>query len=216
VVESGGSSSSRREVCKYGKDCYDKNPKHLEDFSHPWLDGETEDQEKDRLEIQEVHDLLSLAKGTKWAEVDRVLKRNPKLVDMRPEGRKYALIHFAAHQLHEKALEIVLKAGADIKAKSQDGYTARQILQANVQALDKVKLGETTEERLRRYDEKRMAQHCLALLDRHERGAGGSGLGVGGVGGVGHGVGHGAGAGGVGGGVGGVGHGVGRGDRPRM
>lgn len=219
VVESGGSSSSRREVCKYGKDCYNKNPKHLEDFSHPWLDGETEDQEKDRLEIQEVHDLLSLAKGTKWAEVDRVLKRNPKLVDMRPEGRKYALIHFAAHQLHEKALEIVLKAGADIKAKSQDGYTARHILQANVQALDKVKLGETTEERLRRYDEKRMAQHCLALLDRHERGAGGSGLGVGGVGGVGgghgvgHGVGHGAGAGGVG---GGVGHGVGRGDRPRM
>ena len=44
------------------QDCYNKNPKHLEDFSHPWLDGETEDQEKDRVELQEVHDLLSLAK----------------------------------------------------------------------------------------------------------------------------------------------------------
>ena len=24
-------------VCKYGKDCYRKNPAHFNDFAHPWL-----------------------------------------------------------------------------------------------------------------------------------------------------------------------------------
>jgi len=178
VVESGGSSPSKRPVCKYGKACYNTNPKHLEDYAHPWIEGETEEQEKDRMDLQECHDLLTLAKDMRWADVERVLKRHPRLVDMRPDGRKFALIHFAAHQFHLKALEIVLHAGADTNTKSQDGHTAKQILQANIQALEKPKPGERRDEAVKRLEHKNMAENCLLRLARHDggthRGAGGA------------------------------------------
>lgn len=32
------SSLGHKAVCKYGKDCYNKSPAHLEKFAHPWLD----------------------------------------------------------------------------------------------------------------------------------------------------------------------------------
>ena len=58
----------------------------------------------------------------------------------------------AAHQLHEKALEIVLKAGADIKAKSQDkgaqgtmslnGFTASSICKWKVFSTSLYELGD--------------------------------------------------------------------------
>lgn len=28
-----------REICKYGKNCYRKNPEHHKQFAHPWLNG---------------------------------------------------------------------------------------------------------------------------------------------------------------------------------
>ena len=44
--------------------------------------------------------------------------------------------HEAAHQLHEKALEIVLKAGADIKAKSQDvNHVAEEVFSTHLEIL---------------------------------------------------------------------------------
>eukprot|EP00913_Durusdinium_trenchii_P001879 g1739.t1 len=73
--------------------------------------------------VKEVHELLSMAKAGKWLEIEKTLKRNPRLIDLRPEGRKYALIHFAAYQLHENALDILLRLGADTSVKSQDGET---------------------------------------------------------------------------------------------
>ena len=30
-----GSGSSRKKMCKYGKDCYQRNPWHLQEFYHP-------------------------------------------------------------------------------------------------------------------------------------------------------------------------------------
>ncbi len=38
-LEDGANPSPKRskQVCKYGPKCYQANPKHIEEFEHPWV-----------------------------------------------------------------------------------------------------------------------------------------------------------------------------------
>ena len=35
--EGDGRIGGKKQVCRYGKTCYRKNPQHFEEFAHPWL-----------------------------------------------------------------------------------------------------------------------------------------------------------------------------------
>ncbi|CAE7674654.1 unnamed protein product [Symbiodinium sp. KB8] len=159
VEDAGGSTSSRsgRPVCRYGEACYNNNPKHLAEFSHPWLDGETERQAQARRDQQDCHDLLNKAKAGTWEQVQSGLIRNPRLLDMRPESRKFALIHYAAFQFHLGALDMLLKLGADPNLKNQDGKTALELLNSERKALP-----------IHDVKHQKMAQDCLLRLRRYD------------------------------------------------
>lgn len=48
--------NSRQPICRYGKDCYRKNPQHLSDFAHPHKEKKIE-QHKQELEGQQQMDI---------------------------------------------------------------------------------------------------------------------------------------------------------------
>ena len=58
------------------KACYNTNPKHLEDYAHPWIEGETEEQEHQSLLC-----LWDMVAGVGWD-----LKVFPKHVLKSEEG----------------------------------------------------------------------------------------------------------------------------------
>jgi len=133
----------------------------LAEFSHPWLDGETDRQAQARRDQQDCHDLLNKAKAGTWEQVQSGLIRNPRLLDMRPESRKFALIHYAAFQFHLGALDMLLKLGADPNLKNQDGKTALELLNSERKALP-----------IHDVKHQKMAQDCLLRLRRYDTPAG--------------------------------------------
>eukprot|EP00931_Biecheleriopsis_adriatica_P023344 TRINITY_DN14762_c2_g2_i1.p1 TRINITY_DN14762_c2_g2~~TRINITY_DN14762_c2_g2_i1.p1 ORF type:complete len:1192 (-),score=243.16 TRINITY_DN14762_c2_g2_i1:140-3634(-) len=132
-----GRNPGEKRVCMYGEACYNRSAKHLADFAHPWLDGETADQAKARRDTQDSHELLNKAKVMKWEDINAVLKTQPHLVDMRPDGRKFALIHYAAFQYNDAALGLLLHRGANPHLQNQDGLTAADVARAGYEVLQK-------------------------------------------------------------------------------
>eukprot|EP00930_Biecheleria_cincta_P074836 TRINITY_DN6204_c1_g1_i1.p1 TRINITY_DN6204_c1_g1~~TRINITY_DN6204_c1_g1_i1.p1 ORF type:complete len:1100 (-),score=172.77 TRINITY_DN6204_c1_g1_i1:533-3811(-) len=131
LADVSSSNPISRPICRYGEACYNIKPQHLADFAHPWLEGgETDAAARERRAIQESHTLLNKAKGGKWQEIDDTLARQPDLVDRRPDGRQYALLHYAAYQLKEVCIDMLLKHGADPLLRNLDGDTPADIIKS--------------------------------------------------------------------------------------
>lgn len=74
-----------------------------------------------------VHEILTLAKDSKWPEALALLEQYPTCVNKRPDMRAYALIHYAVFQLRPKQVEQVLAAHADPKVTTKNGMTALEL-----------------------------------------------------------------------------------------
>mmetsp|Transcript_42340 Transcript_42340/g.70136 ORF Transcript_42340/g.70136 Transcript_42340/m.70136 type:complete len:381 (+) Transcript_42340:152-1294(+) len=44
-------AAHRKPVCRYGKACYNKNPAHLLEYAHPWLDAKKDDEKTDERKV---------------------------------------------------------------------------------------------------------------------------------------------------------------------
>jgi len=117
-----------RPVCKYGPKCYQQNPEHLASFAHPWLEGETAEEAKKRKDIQSSHELLNYAKSGNWAGIYKAVKDQPDLVNVRPDVRRFALIHYACFQIGHEQVQFLIDCGADPKLLTNDGMTPVDVL----------------------------------------------------------------------------------------
>lgn len=108
--------------------CYSKNPKHFEDYAHPWLDGHLPAQSKDKEEAEQIHEILSLAKTGDWRKVKRKLRDHPQWVNVRPPVRQYGLVHHAAWQLQMDAMEtLYIEFSADLSLRTKDGKSVEDV-----------------------------------------------------------------------------------------
>merc|ERR1719362_1677835 len=91
---------------------------------------------EDQLNNALAHDLLSLAKRSKWDELFGRLAHaeaacaddGPRYVDHIPAPRNFGLIHFAAHQGRHRELGVLLRDfGANAELRTRDGLTATDI-----------------------------------------------------------------------------------------
>eukprot|EP00927_Polykrikos_kofoidii_P057021 TRINITY_DN5112_c0_g1_i1.p1 TRINITY_DN5112_c0_g1~~TRINITY_DN5112_c0_g1_i1.p1 ORF type:complete len:1300 (-),score=221.72 TRINITY_DN5112_c0_g1_i1:44-3889(-) len=124
-----GSRGKPKRVCRYGEKCYQRSKQHMEDFDHPWLRGESAEEEVQRKTIELSHQALTMAKGENWEGVKEMLRKNPEIVNVRPEQREFNLLHFATFQFnHTVVRQLVRDYGADLTTKSSKGKTAIEIL----------------------------------------------------------------------------------------
>jgi len=117
-------------LCKYAEDCFNKNPQHLREFSHPKMGTKS----KEQADMEIVHELLNMGKAGNWDRVKRLLAAHPRLVNCRPQSRTFALVHFAAAQVHFSILEWLVMAGADLTLKTKDGQSVEQVLHQSMSA----------------------------------------------------------------------------------
>eukprot|EP00928_Gymnodinium_smaydae_P039344 TRINITY_DN26896_c0_g1_i1.p1 TRINITY_DN26896_c0_g1~~TRINITY_DN26896_c0_g1_i1.p1 ORF type:complete len:1045 (+),score=195.32 TRINITY_DN26896_c0_g1_i1:159-3293(+) len=122
-------------VCRYGVECYSKNPKHFEEYDHPWRDkAETTEEKRLRELTQTTHELLNRAKDMNWDSVKADVRARPELINMRPETRQFALIHYAAYQVRKAELEWLLGRGADLSLRTRDGRNVEEVLHEGIRA----------------------------------------------------------------------------------
>eukprot|EP00929_Paragymnodinium_shiwhaense_P118831 TRINITY_DN90728_c0_g1_i1.p1 TRINITY_DN90728_c0_g1~~TRINITY_DN90728_c0_g1_i1.p1 ORF type:complete len:1062 (-),score=200.10 TRINITY_DN90728_c0_g1_i1:49-3234(-) len=125
-------AATGKPVCRYGEGCYSKNPKHFEEFAHPWREGKETGGDKQKVFLEEklLHEMLDSAKNGDWQSVFETLRRRPDLVNGRPPQRLFALGHYAAHQIKEEAIyQLVDKFNADVNTPTRDGQTVEKVLQ---------------------------------------------------------------------------------------
>lgn len=129
VGHGSASASASKPLCRYGRECYSKNPKHLEEFDHPRVtSGESPAEKKSSEDTQAIHVLLSMAKDGKYDAVFASLKGRPDLVNVRPENRMFTLLHYAAFQARKAEMERLISVGADVHARTKDGKSVVEIL----------------------------------------------------------------------------------------
>eukprot|EP00746_Dinoflagellata_sp_MGD_P013805 gnl/MRDRNA2_/MRDRNA2_129985_c0_seq1.p1 gnl/MRDRNA2_/MRDRNA2_129985_c0~~gnl/MRDRNA2_/MRDRNA2_129985_c0_seq1.p1 ORF type:complete len:844 (+),score=164.26 gnl/MRDRNA2_/MRDRNA2_129985_c0_seq1:123-2654(+) len=78
--------------------------------------------------LEKAHQLLDLAKKSKWDDVFEILQSDPKLVDIRPRPRRYALLH---HLAERGPLDRVKRLVEDFSCNrfnlTEDGLTALSV-----------------------------------------------------------------------------------------
>lgn len=79
--------------------------------------------------------LLDSAKLGRWNIVELIISSQPNLVNVRPEPRRFNLIHHAVHQGDSARVEWLLNAGADPSLCTSDGITCRKLAEQFAPAL---------------------------------------------------------------------------------
>tara|TARA_Y100000748_G_scaffold283915_1_gene265312 strand:- start:2749 stop:4740 length:1992 start_codon:yes stop_codon:yes gene_type:complete len=79
--------------------------------------------------------LLDSAKQGRWNIVELIVASQPDLVNVRPEPRRFNLIHHAVHQGDSTRTEWLLNAGADPSLCTSDGITCRELAERVAPAL---------------------------------------------------------------------------------
>lgn len=79
--------------------------------------------------------LLDSAKQGRWNIVELIISSQPNLVNVRPEPRRFNLIHHAVHQGDTTRVEWLLKAGADLSLCTSDGITCHKLAEHVAPAL---------------------------------------------------------------------------------
>jgi hypothetical protein len=77
------------------------------------------------ISTSEQHAFLDLAKAFKWEEVKQQVSSYPNLVNVQPCGRegmpRWSALHQAAHDGNADAVQFLLRSGASVDAKTNDG-----------------------------------------------------------------------------------------------
>lgn len=79
--------------------------------------------------------LLDSAKQGRWNIVELIISSQPNLVNVRPEPRRFNLIHHAVHQGDTTRVEWLLKMGADPSLCTSDGITCQKLAERVAPAL---------------------------------------------------------------------------------
>ena len=79
--------------------------------------------------------LLDSAKESRWNIVELIIGSQPNLVNVRPEPRRFNLIHHAVHQGDSTRVEWLLNAGADPSMSTSDGISCRELAEQTAPAL---------------------------------------------------------------------------------
>eukprot|EP00811_Abedinium_folium_P000517 NODE_10473_length_1349_cov_3.301146.p1 GENE.NODE_10473_length_1349_cov_3.301146~~NODE_10473_length_1349_cov_3.301146.p1 ORF type:complete len:369 (-),score=76.78 NODE_10473_length_1349_cov_3.301146:243-1205(-) len=163
---SGSKAAAVKLVCRFGKECISKNPKHFAEFSHPWIDSETPEEAKERTDLVQLHEMLTKAKLGEWDDVRKFLTEKPNLINVRPETRPYGFIHFGAAN-GAPMVEWLIGMRADLHMKTSNGEDIVQVMVSAVTARPPKNEAE------RRYDEeslmwlqKKLAGDPTATLPR--------------------------------------------------
>jgi hypothetical protein len=129
----GSKPREARPICKYGEGCYSTNAKHLADFAHPWKEGETAQEAKLRKIMQRAHEMLTMAKDGHWINVFAEIKKTPDIVNIRPETRRFGVLHYACYQVrHNEVERLVNEFNADVNLRTQDGHTPLEVLEERI------------------------------------------------------------------------------------
>lgn len=142
-----------KEECKYGCYCYRWNPEHFAEYSHPWLGGRSTPKKSTAsvspsktggggggsskksspapavVDVEPyAHEMLNAFKKDDWDLCKDLLRKYPSIVNMRPGGRDWGLIHRAAACGELKYFDpIVSDFGADIELPTGNGMSPLQV-----------------------------------------------------------------------------------------
>jgi len=134
--------------CKYGCCCYRWNPEHFAEYAHPWLGGHSWKGPPSHLvphggggssgsisapidagDIENfAHEMLNAFKCGDWVLCKQMLRKCPAIVNLRPGGRDWALVHRAAACGELKYfIPIVTEFGGDIELPTGNGMSPLQV-----------------------------------------------------------------------------------------